>query len=59
MLVVANLQAQPVRDGGGVRTQPATLSTYRVGGDGRLAFVHAYDIPTNGKTQWWSGFALT
>jgi 6-phosphogluconolactonase len=56
MLVVANLTAVPVRDGDGIRTQPATLSTYRIGDDDKLSFVRAYDIETNGMTQWWSGF---
>jgi 6-phosphogluconolactonase (cycloisomerase 2 family) len=56
MLVVANLMAMPVRDGDGDRVQPATLSAYAIGGDGRLTFVRSYDIETNGLTQWWSGF---
>jgi hypothetical protein len=59
MLVVANLTALPVRDGDNIRTQPATLSTYRIGADDRLSFVRAYDIETNGMTQWWSGFVAT
>jgi 6-phosphogluconolactonase len=56
MLVVANLLEQPVRDASSVRLQAATLSAYRIGDDGRLKFIHAYDIETNGMTQWWSGF---
>ena len=56
LLVVANLTALPVRDGDTIRTQPATLSTFRIGGDGRLAFGRSYDIETNDMTQWWSGF---
>ncbi len=56
MLVVANLLAMPVRDGEGVKTQPATLSAYKIGDDGRLTFVQSYDIETNGMTQWWSAF---
>jgi 6-phosphogluconolactonase len=56
MLVVANLKAQPVRDGDGVRTQPATLSTYHIDNDGKLTFARVHDIETNGMTQWWSGF---
>ena len=56
MLVAANLQAMPVQDGAGVSIQPATLSTYRIGADGRLTYVRSYDIQTNGLTQWWSGF---
>jgi len=57
MLVVANLLEIPVRDGDQIKTQPPTLSTYRIGDDGRLTFVHAYDIETKGLTQWWTGFA--
>lgn len=53
MLVVANLLAMPLSDG---KTQPATLSAYKIGDDGKLTFVQAYDIETNGMTQWWSGF---
>jgi hypothetical protein len=56
MLVVANLLAMPVRDSEGDRTQPATLSAYSIGDDGKLTFVRTYDIETNGMTQWWSGF---
>ena len=56
MLVVANLLEQPVRDGDAIRMQPATLATYRVGDDGRLSFVRAYDIETKGLLQFWSGF---
>jgi 6-phosphogluconolactonase (cycloisomerase 2 family) len=56
MLVVANLQELPVRDGDAIKVQPATLSTYRIGDDGKLTFVRAYDIETKGLTQWWSGF---
>jgi len=56
MLVVANLLAVPVRDGTAVKTQPATLSAYKIGADGKLTFARSYDIETNGQTQWWSGF---
>jgi 6-phosphogluconolactonase len=56
MLVVANLLEVQVGDGDGVKAQPATLSTYKIGDDGTLAFVRAYDIETKGLTQWWSGF---
>ena len=56
MLVVANLIALPVRDGDGVRTQPATLSTFHIDDAGRLSPGQVYDIETNGQTQWWSGF---
>jgi 6-phosphogluconolactonase (cycloisomerase 2 family) len=56
MLVVANLLALPVRDGDAIKVQPATLSTYKIGDDGKLSHVRSYDIETNGMTQWWSGF---
>jgi 6-phosphogluconolactonase (cycloisomerase 2 family) len=59
MLVVANLLAIAVRDGDVVKTQPATLSAYKIGDDGKLTFVRTYDIETNGMTQWWSGFIRT
>jgi 6-phosphogluconolactonase (cycloisomerase 2 family) len=56
LLVVANLLAVQVRDGDAAKVQPATLSAYKIGDDGKLTFVHTYDIETNGMTQWWTGF---
>jgi 6-phosphogluconolactonase len=56
MLVVANLLELPVRDGDGVKVQPATLSTFKIGADGKLTFVRSYDIEAKNLTQWWSGF---
>ena len=56
MLVVANLIELPVRAGDAIKTQPATLATYKVGEDGRLTFVRSYDIETNGLLQFWGGF---
>jgi 6-phosphogluconolactonase len=58
MPMVANLQEQPVRDTDGVRMQPATLSTYRIGNDGRLTQVKVYDIETDGMTQCWRDFVI-
>lgn len=55
MLVVTNLIALAVREGDAVRTQPATISAYRIGKDGRLSFVRSYDIETGNDTQFWSG----
>jgi 6-phosphogluconolactonase len=55
MMVAAHIQPMLVRDGAGVRTQPANLSAYRVGADGKLAFVRAYDVDTGGALQFWSG----
>jgi len=34
---------------------PAGLSVLRIGDDGKLTFVHKYDIDTGTETQWWSG----
>jgi hypothetical protein len=56
VLVVANLLEVAVRDRDGAKVQPATLSAYKIGDDSSLAFVCAFDIDTNGLTQWWSGF---
>jgi len=46
ILVVANTQQVLVRDGDKVRPLPATLSVFRIGGDGRLEFVRKYDQDT-------------
>ena len=45
----------PVRDGNDVKTVPAGLFVYRVGGDRKLTFVRKYDVETGGRTQFWSG----
>jgi 6-phosphogluconolactonase len=55
MMVVANLTRRLVRDGDQIRMQPATLSVYRVGADGKLAFVQKHDVETGDRTQFWSG----
>jgi 6-phosphogluconolactonase (cycloisomerase 2 family) len=55
VLVAAHIQPMLVRDGAGVRSQPANLTTFRVGADGKLTFVNAYDVDTGGALQFWSG----
>ncbi len=40
----------------GVSLHPATLSTYKVGADGKLTYVRSFDIQTNGLTPRWGGF---
>jgi 6-phosphogluconolactonase (cycloisomerase 2 family) len=56
MLVVANMQQVLVRDGDKVRPLPATLSVFRIGGDGRLEFVRKYDQDgTGGRSLFWTG----
>ena len=56
VLMAANLEPRLVREGDRVRLQPATIACYRIGADGRLSFVRAYDVDTDGKLQFWSGF---
>jgi 6-phosphogluconolactonase len=55
LLVAASQDALAVRDGDTVKTVSAGLSVYRVGGDGKLAFVRKYDVDVGGKNQFWSG----
>jgi 6-phosphogluconolactonase len=55
LLVATTIAPLPVRDGNEVKTVPAGLFVYRVGGDGKLAFVRKYDVETGGRTQFWSG----
>lgn len=60
VLVVGNQNPLAVRDGRGVRTVPASLSTFRVGADGRLTFVRTYDVdaqPAAGRLLFWMGIA--
>ena len=58
MLVAANIRPRLVRDGDQVRLQPATLAAYRVGTDGKLAFVRSYDVETGGSYQFWGGMVV-
>ena len=55
MLVAANLIALDVRDGDTIRNVPANLAVFRVGGDGRLEFVHKYDVDVGDQTMFWTG----
>ncbi|HXW27084.1 MAG TPA: beta-propeller fold lactonase family protein, partial [Xanthobacteraceae bacterium] len=55
MLVSAQILPMLVREGDGVRSVPANLTTFRVGADGKLAFVNAYDVDTGSAMQFWSG----
>ena len=57
ILVVANQSAVPIRTEKGVGSLPACLSVFRVGDDGKLAFVRKYDIETSStKLLFWTGF---
>jgi len=56
ILVAANQNAVPVRDGQRVITTPASLSVYRVRADGKLDFVRKYDVETDkGRNLFWMG----
>jgi 6-phosphogluconolactonase (cycloisomerase 2 family) len=56
ILVAANQAPLQVRHSAGVRTVPASLAVYRVGGDGKLDFVRKYDVEADGsKTLFWMG----
>jgi len=55
ILVAANQQEILVRDKEGVRTLPASLSVFRIGGDGKLEFVRKYDQDSRGGSLFWAG----
>jgi len=55
LLVVAHIMGLKVRDGSALRDVPARLSLFRIGDDGRLGFVRAYDIPVGERSIWWMG----
>jgi 6-phosphogluconolactonase len=56
MMVAASISGMSVRDGNDVRQVPAALTVFRIGDDGKLAFVRKYDVELGGKFQWWTGF---
>ncbi len=55
LLVASHIKAFVVRDGDAVRDVPACLSLFRIGADGRLAYVRKYDVELNGKLMFWMG----
>jgi len=55
MLVVTNNEPKLMRDGVDLKTIPANVATFRIGGDGKLTFANSYEIETKGDTQFWSG----
>src|SRR5262245_34104818 len=44
-----------VRNGEAVKTVPAGLTVFRIGGDGRLTFARAYDVDVGDKLMFWMG----
>jgi 6-phosphogluconolactonase len=55
MLVAASIKPVPVRDADGIKTVPAKLSVFHIGGDGRLELTRQYAIDTGAHQQFWSG----
>src|ERR1700719_4267145 len=55
MLVAASIKPVPVRDAGGIKTVPAKLCVFHVGGDGKLELKRQYDVDTGAHLQFWSG----
>jgi 6-phosphogluconolactonase len=55
LLVASSIRPLPVREGNEVKTLTAGLMVYRVGADGKLAFVRKYDVDTGKGQQFWSG----
>jgi 6-phosphogluconolactonase (cycloisomerase 2 family) len=52
VIVAANNNSLPTREGTVI---PASLSTYRIGPDGKLEFVRKYDVDLNNSQQFWAG----
>ena len=55
MLVAASIKPVPVRGADGIKTVPARLGIFHVGGDGKLTLKRQYDVDTGAATQFWSG----
>lgn len=56
ILIAASVWAMPMREGKDVTTLPAGIVMYRIGGDGKLAFVRKYEIEASvKKQQFWAG----
>jgi len=55
LLVAASIKPVPVRGADGIKTVPARLGVFHVGGDGMLTLKRQYDVDTGAATQFWSG----
>ncbi len=55
LLVAEHNSPVNVRDGDAVKTVAAGLSVFRIGDDGKLSFVRAYDIDVGDKLMFWMG----
>ena len=55
MMAVTDNEPKLVRDGAGLKTIPANISTFHVGADGKLTFASNREIETGSDYQFWSG----
>jgi 6-phosphogluconolactonase len=55
LLVAANMTHRDVRDADVLRHVPACLSVFRIGADGRLAYVRKYEADLGAELMFWSG----
>ena len=55
LLVAEHNLPLKVRDGDKVKTVAAGLSVFRIGDDGKLTFVRAYDVDVGDKSMFWMG----
>jgi 6-phosphogluconolactonase len=55
VLVAAHIMGLPVKDGAAIREVPACLSVFRIGADGKLAFVRKYDVEVGDRQMFWMG----
>jgi 6-phosphogluconolactonase len=55
LLVAAHIRPMLVREEAQVRTVPACWLLFRIGDDGRLAFVRKYDIDVGQHMMFWMG----
>jgi len=55
LMAAATIAPINVREGSRIASVPACLVLFRVGDDGKLAFVRKYDVETHGTFQWWMG----
>ncbi|MFL5044306.1 MAG: lactonase family protein [Xanthobacteraceae bacterium] len=55
LLIAASIQPIAVREETGVSTLAAARVVYRIGNDGKLAFVRKYEVDTGKAMQFWSG----
>jgi 6-phosphogluconolactonase len=56
LLIAASVWPMPMREGNEITMLPAAIVVYRIGGDGKLAYVRKYDIDASPqRQQFWAG----